>query len=740
LKNKLATSAELVVICLDVGPSMGASRDGKPSHLENAVKAIDLIVQNKILHTKKDEVGLVLFGTRETDNDLAAPGQYQNISTVRQVMLPDLQLLRFIENSVVPSTHTACFVDALIVGMDLLVRAAETRKNPDLRLVMFTDAGSPFNDDQVDQVIGGLVSRGVTVQIVGIDFGDDGEQQPVGGLDGEPPVSGDTTSARSRQKHIEHSARQLEGIHLLQRIAREADGQLFSFDSAVKMVSQFRKHSVKQVSVYRGNLDIADLKIPVWGYSRQRRATAPSFKKLSGLVELDRASTSSGAVERRVTYHLQNDEETEIDKSNMAKGFKFGRDFVPWLQEDEDNMKLQTEKCLMVICFTESSKVPRHDYMGGSVVSFHPQPGDEAAATAVCSLAEALYEQDRVAVVRYVSRKNAAPKVGILMPHIKSEYVALLFVQIPFREDIRPYQFPNFMARGGGPTAEQLRAMDAFIDQMDLTQAMADDEGSTAEALQPKQTFNPVIQHIYQCLHHRAMNPDAPVPPLDEMIAKYVRTPETLASRAAAEAELLKQKFRLVAKTDTRRKGTAARLWQQTEASGEADEERKRARLAQGSNDLTMASMLGREVTAVGSVNPVDDYIAMVTRQTEDLLVEASNQLAQRIEALVDVYIGGPIGPFAAMVEVMRRHTVRDQPAHFNDFLQRLVTILRAQAALRQPFIDALVANNLTLISNVENSASPFTPADCALFVAAPAPPAPASVPAEENQELLEEL
>ncbi len=264
------------------------------------------------------------------------------------------------------------------------------------------------------------------------------------------------------------------------------------------------------------------------------------------------------------------------------------------------------------------------------------------------------------------------------------------------------------------------------------------------EALQPKNTFNPVIQHIYQCLHHRAMNPDAPIPPLDDMIGAYVRTPEVLSANAEAETAALRDLFPVVARADPRKRGTAARLWGQAEGAEEEEEERKRARLAQqdASGDITVASLLRAEVSAVGSVTPVEDYIALVGRRTEDLLVPASEQLIKRIEDLVDVYIGGPLGPFVAMVDVLRRHLVRDEPALFNTFLQRLVVTLRTQQALRQPFLDALIGNSLSLITTTENSASPYTPADAAAFLAAPAPaPAPvAAPPTDAAEDLLDEL
>lgn len=42
------------------------------------------------------------------------------------------------------------------------------------------------------------------------------------------------------------------------------------------------------------------------------------------------------------------------------------------------------------------------------------------------------------------------------------------------------------------------------------------------EALKPKYTYNPVLQRLYQCVQHRALKPDAPLPHLDPVIERYI--------------------------------------------------------------------------------------------------------------------------------------------------------------------------------------------------------------------------
>lgn len=63
--------------------------------------------------------------------------------------------------------------------------------------------------------------------------------------------------------------------------------------------------------------------------------------------------------------------------------------------------------------------------------------------------------------------------------------------------------------------------MDAFVKKMDLSTALRDEDDEPVEALQPKNTFNPVVQHLNQCMAHRALNPDEPLPTLDPVIDRY---------------------------------------------------------------------------------------------------------------------------------------------------------------------------------------------------------------------------
>lgn len=159
--------------------------------------------------------------------------------------------------------------------------------------------------------------------------------------------------------------------------------------------------------------------------------------------------------------------------------------------------------------------------------------------------------------------------------------------------------------------------------------------------------------------------------------------------------------------------------------------------------DLSMSSLMRTEVTSVGSITPVADYLAILSRKTEDLLVSASQQLMQRVDDLIDFYVGGSTGQFAEMVKALRRELLQDEPKMFNDFLNHLRDNIYKHISQNQPFLDQLVQEKITLISSDENPESTVSAAEAASFLS-PVAAASASLPMatadEDEAALLDDL
>jgi ATP-dependent DNA helicase 2 subunit 2 len=211
---------------------------------------------------------------------------------------------------------------------------------------------------------------------------------------------------------------------------------------------------------------------------------------------------------------------------------------------------------MKVIGFTLQSNVPRQHFIGNAECIV-PEPGDEHAAVALAALVRAMLETESVAIIRYVKRNNSVPHLGVLVPYIhysseiRSDWECFYYIKLPFAEDLRQYPFasldPSRARKSFVPSPEELSVAEKLINSLDLMTAVKDeDDDEPTEALKPKQTFNPALQHFYQCVQKRAMNPKAPIPPLDPDIHVYVNPDAELFSRAADSLAEFKKTFPLV--------------------------------------------------------------------------------------------------------------------------------------------------------------------------------------------------
>ncbi|EDV20349.1 uncharacterized protein TRIADDRAFT_61074 [Trichoplax adhaerens] len=693
---------EAIAICLDVSPSMCYAPQGHASKLETSVNAINMIVSRKMFSqghlANKDEFALVLFGTQarkridnytacstknalsvidifvyclESDNDLYEDGQYENISVVRPLGPPDLNFLRYIQTNIAP------VLDSIIVAMDLLKKSTSGKKFGDKRIILFSDLGSPFADDQ---------------------------------------IAGEST---------------------LKKILEIVDGDSHSLRSALSTLSFFQKRSIKMTTVFRGPLEIGSkLKINTYAYIKVRESKPESWKKLSAISE---ASNQPGDMKVKIerSYHLNDEDETEIERENLAKGYKYGKTIVPWLKIDEESMKLKAAKCLSVLGFTKSENVKRHWLMGDGVVVFMPAPNDEPAGVAFSALVQALYETDKVAVVRYVYRNNSQPKLGILFPQIKATYRSLLFIQLPFMEDIRQYTFASLTTnKKNVPTDDQLDLVDDLVTSMDLSRAYRDDDGELIEALKPKLTFNPVLQRSYQCIQHRALNPDDALPRPDPVITRYLSPSQDVTATCASHFQKIKDSFGIVhvQKKKKRDDGTAASIFKDNiDLALELDTSSKRAKDSNSTADVdfSISSLSKENVTEVGTVQPVQDFKAMINQKDEDRFEEgtdyrpnwypmntlACKQMKSRIWQLVMDSIGSQLFPKAMdCLKALREECVRlGEPAVFNQFLQDMKDKL--SNAFGRDFWLLVVEGEITLISVQESSESDVTVADAKSFL-----------------------
>ncbi|KAF7801230.1 alanine--tRNA ligase isoform X1 [Senna tora] len=101
-KNGLATGQETLVLLLDVGPSMHHV-------LREIEKVCSMLAEKKMIYSKYDEVGIVLFGAKDTDNELTKEvGGYKHVMVLKSIKVVDGDIVEALQQLPKGTTDGDC--------------------------------------------------------------------------------------------------------------------------------------------------------------------------------------------------------------------------------------------------------------------------------------------------------------------------------------------------------------------------------------------------------------------------------------------------------------------------------------------------------------------------------------------------------------------------------------------------------------------------------------------------------
>lgn len=707
---------DLVMLVIDVGPMMDvAPPTGSDTPLEASLKIASQIVTQKLFGGCKDEIGMVLFGTPNTDNDLAlSEGGYDNISVVWAIATPTLDLLKFIRGQIQIGDNPADFIDAIVVAMDMIVKASqEIRKVGDKKIYLFTTCGSEYNDDSLDQIISGLQQQDIQLIIIGpdiqTDYDDEGEENDRGGPP-DPP--------RGSSSKLKKTPQQIAGESILTRVVHEIDATSFTFPEALNFANVIQKTAKKQTTRFAGHLEIGSkLKVSCKIFTKTMLERPTTWKKLSAISQSS-ARPGEMAVRYERSYHMQDEDETEVEAEDAVKGYRYGKSLIPVSTEDEEAIKLSSMKHLSVLGFTSVKNIKHHHIIGSSVQVVIPNPDDETASVSLSSLIHALYEMNMVGIVRYVFRKNANPRLCALIPHIKSDCECLFLYQLPYMEDLRQYPFVSLSENPKYQLSDnQLQAIDDFINDMDLMEGERDDNDDLVEAVKSKNISNPLIQRTFQCMQHRALNPDDPLPPIEPFLSKCLEPSEVIMTRCSSHLQRIKDLFPLT-KVEKKEGGSATEVWRKTsDVDLEAEPPVSKKLKAEEETDFSVISLARGEIEEVGTVDPIGDYKKLIDRKDVDNFEEGSKQLQNVTLRLIKESFGDVMyNKSLTCIQTLREEAIRhSEPDMFNEYLKKTRDDLIGTRYA--PFWDKIIQEGITLITSDECAESSVSTEEAKQFI-----------------------
>ncbi|XP_009604926.1 ATP-dependent DNA helicase 2 subunit KU80 [Nicotiana tomentosiformis] len=688
----MARNKEAVVLVIDVGPSMH-------SVLPEIGKVCSLLIQKKLIFSRYDEVGFVLFGTADTKNELTEEvGGYEHVTVLRNIKVVDEDLVDAPQN-LPRGSVPGDFLDAIVVGMDMLIKKFGQTNKGKKRLCLITNAISPIKDpfegtkeDQVNTIATQMAAQGMKM---------------------------DCVIVRMKQD-LEMNRRVMkENDVLLSVFSNKSSSKIVYVENPTSLLGALRTRNISPVTIYRGDFEISSqLKIKVWVYKKTSEEKFPTLKKYSEKAPpTDKFATH----EIKVDYEYKSIEDPNkvVPPEQRIKGFRYGPQVVPISSAEWEAVKFKPEKSVKLLGFTDASNIMRHYYLK-DVNIFIAEPGNKKAILALSALARAMKEMNKVAIVRCVWRQGQGNVVvGVLTPSVSDKDNApdsFYFNILPFAEDVREFQFPSFsnLPSSMQPNEKQQEAADKLVQMLDLAPP------GKQEILPPDFTPNPVLERYYRYLDLKSKHPDAAVPPLDETLRKITEPDVELLSRHKSIIEEFHRSFEL--KENPKLKKSTRRIMKERPpgSDGEGEEFDKDAD-AKAIDSIGYSSK--DKVEKIGDINPVKDFEEMMSRRDNaGWINKAIQDMKNKTFDLVENSCEGDTYDKAleCLVALRRGCILEQEPKQFNDFLCHLYKFCQ-EKDLRN-FCQYLASHGMTLITKTEAPDNEIPEDEARSFMVKPEP------------------
>lgn len=372
--------------------------DQNQTKLDIAAEATKLLIQQKLLLAKSHEIGLIVLGSEETENDLAEQyGGYANISVLQELDVPTLDSM-LLMNTLTPTNATGDLLDSVVVAVSMISNRVGKKKYKK-RLFIITDGNCSTNSaDQLQDIIDQINLQDIRVNIIAIGFGEEAKNKP--------------------------TAQQRKTENIVNNLITHVQGAIYPSGTAMEIYKQFRKRSVYPVTKYKGPLDLGlGYGIDICVYGKTKEETLPSLKKHSTVVSFSRNADEAKLKMSREAALEDDPTGTVVDPEDIVKAYFYGKSVVPVSAVDENLLKFACPKCMKLLGFLSSDQVPHQYFMGG--VDMVLPAADQQQEVAFAAIVQALYQRQDSILVRYVSRDNQQPHLCILSPCIKPDLICL---------------------------------------------------------------------------------------------------------------------------------------------------------------------------------------------------------------------------------------------------------------------------------------------------------------------------
>ncbi|KOX73082.1 X-ray repair cross-complementing protein 5, partial [Melipona quadrifasciata] len=296
----------------------------------------------------------------------------------------------------------------------------------------------------------------------------------------------------------------------LKDVHKKINGQHTTFD---KVLSDLKFYiPSKKPCPYYYTLELLDKIIHVTSYTKIDIEKFPFWKT---------ESKNNEYFEKKTEY--LNRQRVSYSKDEIVKGYKYGETFIPVERNNIDLEYLYKSVTHILLPTKESENVTKPFY----------------------SLVFAMQKTNSVAIVRKVFENNP-PRMVALFPciDIPDEPWCLVEIELVYAEDRRVLETRPMKSVIKQLLEEQNEAVDSLINSLMLSDTQDTCEIDGSQYFLPGYVPNPAVQHKWHILSHRAINPDKPLPPMENYLKEILEV-SSVKERSKFHLQKIVKLFRL---------------------------------------------------------------------------------------------------------------------------------------------------------------------------------------------------
>ena len=700
---------EGIFVILDVGKSMNVKyQNTEETRLNFGIESIRQLIRTKLLfNVKRDQIGIILMG-REGE-------EAENITIHSELDFPNIELLDHLNSIEAEDDDDKGDIFLCIdFAIDEFI-AKYGKKKYDKKIFLITDgeALSQYSKNKIEELAERINENDVKVNIICVGFYEELDKEDD---DDEDDNKNKEKKEVEKNNSMEEEEQEKDDINSEDKINNESKNQkktkellkilqentenvkLFTATTANDIYHQFKKKKINPVAKFRGPFIITpNLSLDVMVYSKTSQTTIPSLKRYSKVAEYSDSPGTCDVQNERLYYVNDDPDKKAVEKDLITKAYYYGSSLVPISKTDEVRLKNEEPKCLKVIGFTDSFRVPRHFFMSGVDIVV-PNPTSEEDIKGTTALVKEMIKMNKVIIARYVPRNNSQPKLVVLTPKMSKRGPMFYLNILPTVEEIRDFQFDSLPEA----SKKQEEFMGHFIDSLDLEQ-----DGE--EEIKPSETYNPMLQYFYKCLEHKALETDESkkeeLPKIDEESIKYM-IPNKKLFENNKYVTFLPKVFPIIEKDKIEDK--KKRVFWKDVITNEFED-----RLTQQRIEEKLNAKKPESKKTISAITPIEDFREMIDNKNEDLAAKAMELMSDMIFKLIRESFKGSY--YIKAIECIKafRDAANDEDEVdlFNSFLNEL-----REKFPKEQYMDFWILfcdNKITLISEKENERSKYTEKQC---------------------------